>query len=70
MSKNKFFSKENRKFFIDDIEGISEYVKENCMEEAEKIIAVANDVVNQSFLFTLRWDKMCIRDRYKLILIC
>lgn len=56
MSKSGFFSKENRKFFIDDIEKISDYVKENCMEEAEKIIAVANDVVNQSFLFTLRWD--------------
>ena len=43
MSKREFFNKENRRFFIDDIEKISEYVKENCMEEAEKIIAVAND---------------------------
>ncbi len=56
MSKKEFFSRENRKFFIDDIEKISEYVKINCRDEAEEIINIANDVVNKRFIFTLRWD--------------
>lgn len=46
----------NRRFFIDEIDKVSIYVKENCNEELEKIIKVADDVVKQEFLFNLRWD--------------
>ena len=44
-----FFNRENRKFFIDDIEKISEYVKINCRDEVEEIINIANDVVNKKY---------------------
>lgn len=56
MKKYEFFNQKNKQFFIDDIKKVAEYVKANCLEEAEKIIKVADDVVNQKFLFELRWD--------------
>lgn len=55
MSKSTFFS-QNKKFFMDDIEGICEYVSKNYMNEFKDILAVADDVVNKKFLFNLRWD--------------
>jgi len=56
MTKYDFFNQKNEKFFIDDIKKVAEYVKVNCVEEATQIIRIANDVVNQKFLFELRWD--------------
>lgn len=52
----EIFFNQSKKFFIDDLEKITSYVKENCIEEVETIINKANEVVNQTFLFNLRWD--------------
>lgn len=56
MLKREFFFKNSKNFFIDDINKIVDYVKENCLLEAENIIKKADDVVNKKFLFDLRWD--------------
>ncbi|MDV4149801.1 alginate lyase family protein [Clostridium sp. AL.422] len=55
MGKRDFFN-QNKKFFMDDIEGICEYVSESCMDEFNNILPVADDVVNKKFIFNLRWD--------------
>ncbi|HHV32887.1 MAG TPA: heparinase [Clostridiales bacterium] len=54
--KQEVFFKQGKQFFFDDRARVAEYVKANCAQQAEQIIAVANDVVNQKFLFNLRWD--------------
>lgn len=56
MTKHDFFNQKGKRFFIDDLKRCSEYVKENCQEEADGIIKTADDVVNKKFLFQLRWD--------------
>ncbi len=54
--KQEDFFQQGKHFFIDDRDRIVAYVKQNCPEEAEKIIALANDITNRKFLFNLRWD--------------
>jgi len=44
------------KFFIDARDGIADYAKTYFPRETGEVIAIANDVVNQKFLFNLRWD--------------
>lgn len=55
MKREDFFH-QGKHFFIDDVDRIAEYVKQNCREEADKIIALADDIVAQKFLLNLRWD--------------
>lgn len=55
MKQEEFFQ-QKKHFFIDNRDQIAGYVKENCREEADKIIALADDVVRRRFLFNLRWD--------------
>lgn len=44
------------KHFIDDRDGIARYVLESAPKDVAEILAVADDVVSQKFLFSLRWD--------------
>lgn len=44
------------KHFIDDRDGIARYVRESTPEDVTEILTVADDVVSQKFLFSLRWD--------------
>lgn len=56
MNKLKIFN-QNKKFFIDDVEKIKAYVNQYCDQETcRKIIDRADEAVNQSFRFDLRWD--------------
>ncbi|WP_069998964.1 alginate lyase family protein [Cellulosilyticum sp. I15G10I2] len=55
MLKNEFFARKHC-FFIDQPDEIANYVKTYCEEEVRKIIEIADDVCNQSYLFNLRWD--------------
>jgi hypothetical protein len=50
------FFEQDKRFFMDDVGKIAEYVRAHCAAEAAEIIALADDVCNQSFMFTLRWD--------------
>lgn len=56
MTRKDFFDRKDVKFFMDDIDKIAKYALENCKEEADKIIKVADEVCDQIFLFNLRWD--------------
>lgn len=55
MTKSEFFNQPNKEFFFKNLDAVSNFVKENC-KEAQEIIRVADDVANQKFTFTLRWD--------------
>lgn len=52
----KEFYNQGKKFFFNDIELTAKYVQENCKEEMEHILRVANEVVRQEYKFDLRWD--------------
>jgi hypothetical protein len=54
--KNAIFGNEDRRFFFDNPKEIAQYVKSNCKHQKKEIINAANDIVNQVFKFTLRWD--------------
>lgn len=43
-------------FFFEDAANLADYVKEFCPAEAAGVIKAADEVVAQTFLFTLRWD--------------
>jgi hypothetical protein len=53
---NDFFSSESRRFFLDDLSRMADYARRECQEESAEIIQTADQVVNQTFLFQLRWD--------------
>lgn len=55
MKAEDFFN-QNKTFFIDGRTKIADYVCRYCEEDVKKIITIADDVVNQKFLFNLRWD--------------
>ncbi|HAH61647.1 MAG TPA: heparinase [Treponema sp.] len=54
--KADLFFNGNRKFFFADRDLTAEYVKNNCAEELAHVIRIADETVNQSFKFDLRWD--------------
>jgi hypothetical protein len=54
--KADIFFNQNRKFFFADRELTAEYVKQNCREEFAHVLRIADETVNQSFKFDLRWD--------------
>ena len=55
MTRSEYF-KTNRIRFIDDRDAIAGYVTQHATADLEHVIQVADDVVDQSFLFNLRWD--------------
>lgn len=55
MKKEDFFD-QDKHFFVDDFGRTAEYVKKYCSKQAKTILAFADDIVNQKFLFNLRWD--------------
>ena len=55
MTRTAYFS-QTRISFLDDAKRVAAYVSEHEKAETKKILKIADDVVNQSFLFNLRWD--------------
>ena len=55
MTREAYFS-QTRICFLDDYENVASYVKQYQAEEADRIIALSDDVVKKSFIFNLRWD--------------
>jgi hypothetical protein len=55
MTRNEY-AKQTRICFLDDRDAVARYVKTHEADTLQKIITIADDVVNQSFLFNLRWD--------------
>jgi hypothetical protein len=55
MKTGSFFN-QDKKFFFDDRELTAAYVKRSCSEELAHVIRIADETVNQSFKFDLRWD--------------
>ena len=47
---------EDRIFFFENPINIAQYVNKYCTNQRDEIISVANDITNQVFKFTLRWD--------------
>ncbi|MHC1692682.1 MAG: alginate lyase family protein [Sphaerochaetaceae bacterium] len=56
MTRQEFFRQPGKVFFIDDLARTVAYVQQYCHEEAASIIAKADAVARQSFVFDLRWD--------------
>ena len=56
MNPNDLFEQPGKRFFFSDPAVIANYVWKNCSNQAKAIVAVADDVVRQRFMFTLRWD--------------
>lgn len=50
------YKAQSRVRFIDDAKLITHYVQLYEHDEMKKIIGIADDVTNQSFMFNLRWD--------------
>ena len=46
----------NKRFFFDDKQKITEYVKTHCAEEMTHTIKAADNMANNVILFDLRWD--------------
>ena len=55
MTREAYFS-QTRICFLDDCEKVASYVKQYQQEEAQRIIALSDDIVQKSFIFNLRWD--------------
>lgn len=55
MNPDSFF-KQQKYFFFKDRSAAANYVLKNCKEELEQVIHIADDTVNQKFMFDLRWD--------------
>ncbi|NLV35194.1 MAG: heparinase [Clostridiaceae bacterium] len=54
--RNSIFGNKDRHFFFDNPKELAQYVRNNCGHQKEEVISVANDIANQVFTFTLRWD--------------
>ncbi len=50
------FFEHNKNNFFRDREAVAEYVKNNCKEDVAHILRVADEVVDKTFVFDLRWD--------------
>lgn len=55
MKRETYFS-DWRICFLDDPKQVADYLWHNEKEEAEILIATADQIVQQSFLFNQRWD--------------
>ena len=55
MKPQQFFN-QGKTYFFDDKASIADYVRTYDKDEVEKIIGLADEVVDQSFRFVLRWD--------------
>lgn len=56
MTKLNYFKQPNKRFFFGSTDAVCAYINENCREQKEKTIAIADDVAAQRFQFNLRWD--------------
>lgn len=56
MNKKTFFESSSKKFFFDDLKATAAYCKLHWPEDVAHILRVADEVVEQKFLFDLKWD--------------
>lgn len=56
MTKQEFFALDGRPAFFNNAFAVADYVQKNCPQQAEEIIAAADEIAAQRFMFTLRWD--------------
>lgn len=56
MNPEAFFEQKGKRFFFKDPFAVAEYVRRYCPREAEGIVAAADNVAAQHFMFALRWD--------------
>ena len=56
MRPEDFFIQKGKRFFFTDPFAVAAYVRAHCPREAEGIVAAADSVADQRFMFTLRWD--------------
>ncbi len=55
MKASEFFH-QGKHFFLENRDGIAQYAKENFPQKCRKVIACADDAVNQRFAFDMQWD--------------
>ena len=56
MKPDGFFKQKDKRFFFQDPFSVAEYVREHCPRQAEGVVAAADSVADQHFMFALRWD--------------
>ncbi|MCL2748050.1 MAG: heparinase II/III family protein [Oscillospiraceae bacterium] len=56
LTKQDFFHQPGRRFFFDDPSAVADYVRAFYPEEAAQVIATADDIADQRFLFNMHWD--------------
>lgn len=56
MTREQFFKESAGGAFFDDPKAIADYCCKFCKEETKHILRVADEVLNQYFLFDLKWD--------------
>lgn len=56
MNKKDFFREDGRRLFFDDAKAIAKYCRDNCKEDVEHILRIADEVRRGYFLFDLKWD--------------
>jgi hypothetical protein len=56
MNPKELFEQSGKRFFFVNPSAIAEYVWKNYPDHAQTVIATADDVATQRFMFTLRWD--------------
>lgn len=56
MKPDDFFNRKDTRFFFRDPIKVAEYVREHCPREAAGVVAAADEVAAQRFMFALRWD--------------
>ncbi len=55
MKPEQFFN-QGKVYFLDDRAAIAKYVQTYEKDEVDKILGIADNVVDQTFIFALRWD--------------
>lgn len=56
LNRNDFFKEDGRRLFFDDPKAIAKYCLENCIDDVEHILRVADEVSRGYFIFDLKWD--------------
>jgi hypothetical protein len=56
MNPKELFEQPGKRFFFTDPSVIAKHIWRNCPSEAQAVIAAADDIAGQHFMFALRWD--------------
>ncbi|MFV0241093.1 MAG: heparinase II/III family protein, partial [Lacrimispora sphenoides] len=56
MSKEQYFENRNNYISVEDKAWVADYCQRNWPEEVNHILRIADDAMEHTFLFDLRWD--------------